>query len=166
MQERGSTVANSPSQKVLHHGKPSHTPKVPRCQRGRYSTAIPHDTEEGSRPFSLTDADLGPAACDGCVRRWSNGSPLVVRWSDIRRNAERGRMMVRVQCAPCCRHSECLPRWPPTDDKEPSPKRRLRKTLRAQQFFSWPNDSPQQVELIPFQNETADARTSAGRSSL
>jgi hypothetical protein len=74
--------------------------------------------------------------------------------------------MARVPPLRCCSRSECLPRWPPTDDKEFLPKRRLRKTLSGQQLFLWPDDPPQQPELIHSQNETADALTSAGRRSL
>ena len=74
--------------------------------------------------------------------------------------------MARVPWLRCCSRSECLPRWPPTDDKEFLPTRRLRKILSGQQVFSWPNELPQQTELTYSTNEATDALTSVGRRSL
>jgi hypothetical protein len=74
--------------------------------------------------------------------------------------------MPRVSSFRCCSRSECLPRWPPTDDKEFLPTPRRRRTLRGQQFFSWPNELPQQTELTYSKNEATDALTSVGRRSI
>jgi predicted DNA-binding transcriptional regulator AlpA len=50
----------NPALTIVRNEKPPGNPrKVPRCQKGGYSTAKPRDTTDVSRPFSLTDVEVG-----------------------------------------------------------------------------------------------------------